>query len=381
MSSPNATASESYLQESRVPQALVVIVLCPTMAVGFVILRLYTRKFLLKRVFCDDYSIIAAAVLSVVLSVFMVIAFVNGSGRHIQALTQEQKILQSRISPSVHLNYLAAHMFLKLSIVLSYVRISVMAFERRLCYVLISLVGLSYLVLLSVSLARCIPFQAIWTPDIPGATCLNTTMLFFAGQGHCLAMDLIILVVPLFILRHLSAPWRQRVLLVIVVGFGGIACIAGALRLQVLRISTTSPDKTWDSFFSAIYGAIEVNSGIACACVVTFRPLFRRWWWFSGAEAEESHMSSGLPQPKRRRHVIDRNRIPTIDSAPVLTLSDDAELALDKNSVAASYPKREVNGVTSVTEDEDWRSADSTTVCGRSNEGPQHSGVNGPLPK
>lgn len=85
------------------------------------------------------------------------------------------------------------------------------------------------------------------------------------------------------------------------------ACIFGVLRLRVLYLSSTSPDKTWDSFFSAIYGAIEQNLGIACACVVTLRPFFRQWrWWRTAGETEQS--SSVLqvepPEPEPRRRII-----------------------------------------------------------------------------
>jgi hypothetical protein len=113
-------------------------------------------------------------------------------------------------------------MFLKLAIALRYTRISVMAFERRLCQVLVGIVVVGYVTMLVANLCRCIPFQAIWVPNIPGAKCLDTKTLFYTMQGHTLAMDFIILIVPLFILRHLTIPWRQRVLLVIVAGFGGM---------------------------------------------------------------------------------------------------------------------------------------------------------------
>lgn len=113
-------------------------------------------------------------------------------------------------------------MLVKLSILLHYTRISVMAFERRLCYGLIGILLSGYIVVIVLSMVRCIPFEALWVPNIPGAKCLNTTQLFLAVQSHTLAMDFIILLAPLFILRHLTIPWPQRALLVVVVGFGGM---------------------------------------------------------------------------------------------------------------------------------------------------------------
>ena len=56
----------------------------------------------------------------------------------------------------------------------------------------------------------------------------------------------------------------------------GRACIVSILRLQTLYTSTTTTDPTWDKTPSGFYGVIEANLGIACACVVTLRPLFTR---------------------------------------------------------------------------------------------------------
>lgn len=117
---------------------------------------------------------------------------------------------------------MGTHMLLKLSILLNYIRISVMAFERRLCYALTAISVAGFLASTIVSLTRCIPFEAIWTPNIPGAKCVNATAYMYALQIHTLIMDFAILIAPLFILRHLTIPWAQRVLLGIVLGFGGM---------------------------------------------------------------------------------------------------------------------------------------------------------------
>lgn len=81
------------------------------------------------------------------------------------------------------------------------------------------------------------------------------------------------------------------------------ACVVSVIRFQFLRLSATSPDKTWDSYFSAIYGVIEPNVGIVCACIVTLRPLFRRWKWLQSDQAESSTRVE-LPERPRFRHGI-----------------------------------------------------------------------------
>ncbi|RYP66718.1 hypothetical protein DL771_007651 [Monosporascus sp. 5C6A] len=159
-------------------------------------------------------------------------------------------------------------------------------------------------------------------------------------------------------------------------------CIVAVLRLQVLRLSTTSSDKSWDAFYSAIYGNIESNLGIACACIVTLRPLLRRWRWLPGGGAEKSQVE--LEQPKLRRHVIDKDHIPTTDdSTQVLTISNDAELgAVDKNNVAGPTSlKRELICAGSVTVDKDDTCAESTTAGSGSSEGRHNSDTKRWFPK
>lgn len=64
MSFINATAAAEAERwnETRAPQALVVITLCPAIALIVLMMRLYTRTFLLKRVFWEDYIVSGAMV-------------------------------------------------------------------------------------------------------------------------------------------------------------------------------------------------------------------------------------------------------------------------------------------------------------------------------
>jgi len=54
------------------------------------------------------------------------------------------------------------------------------------------------------------------------------------------------------------------------------ACIASIIRMSALLPSANSKDPTWDKVSVVIYAIIEINIGIACAAVVTLRPLYRR---------------------------------------------------------------------------------------------------------
>ncbi|KAK4120630.1 hypothetical protein N657DRAFT_579277 [Parathielavia appendiculata] len=213
----------SRANQSRGYQLTAALIVCPIFAVILTALRVYTRLILMKKRFGEDLSIVVAA----------------------------------------------------LSILLQYARISVLPSEKRICQILITALCTGYLIFIVLRMVRCIPFHALWTPGIPGARCIyNNTWFMFASQGWNMAMDFVILLSPLYILRHSNAPLRQRVLLGVVLAFGGSACIISVLRLHTLYPSGTSADPTWGKIPSAIYGAVEVNVGISCASLVTLRPLF-----------------------------------------------------------------------------------------------------------
>lgn len=97
-----------------------------------------------------------------------------------------------------------------------------MAFEKRLCYILLAVNGCGYFALTIANMARCRPFEANWTPNLPGSQCLNSTLFFFAIQIMHMVMDFVILLAPLFILRHMTVAWRQRLLFGVVLAFGGM---------------------------------------------------------------------------------------------------------------------------------------------------------------
>ncbi|KLU83367.1 hypothetical protein MAPG_02429 [Magnaporthiopsis poae ATCC 64411] len=326
-------------QENRIGYGISITVVCPVIALIFIALRIYTRAFLVKKVYWEDYTIIAAMVFSIFLDVFVVIVPFQ--------LTQHAFAQNLQFMPAVCVGYTTTHTLLKLSIVLQYLRICVMRFERYFCYVLMALLGCGFCTFVAASLRSCVPLYALWTPNVPGAQCLSPWW-DIASLSWIMAMDFIILIGPLFILRHLTIPWPQRVVLGLVLALGTLASTISLLRLLSILGLSSSTDLTWDAVPSSIYGVTETNLGIACACVVTLRPLYkrlRRWSWLSsaGGEPEPSQVEQQQQQQqraKRRRHHQDSAAITVLADATdeTETLGDDVELAvLNTHSPASCF--------------------------------------------
>jgi len=108
---------------------------------------------------------------------------------------------------------------------LQYIRISVTAPEKRLCRIIIIIQVLQNLSLHLAHLTRCSPFEANWNRSIPGAKCLNGYIIHSVGQSSIIAFDLAILVLPAFILRHLTLRWYQKLAIAVALSFGSL-CVS-----------------------------------------------------------------------------------------------------------------------------------------------------------
>ncbi|KLU82608.1 hypothetical protein MAPG_01680 [Magnaporthiopsis poae ATCC 64411] len=284
----NSTDALAYRRnEDRASYGVPISIICPAIALLLVVLRIYTRAFLNKKVFWEDYAIVAATVFSICLSVLIVIGTLLKTQLPQAMHTAQQLIAMDilwQLAPAIHIGYGMTHLFLKLSIVLQYIRISVMNVEKRLCYAFVAIIISGTLSFLIATLTACTPVYAIWTPNVPGAVCINSTASFTANQVYQILMDFAIL---------------------------------------ILQRSTTSTDRTWDKVPSGLYAIIEVNVGITCSCIVTLRPLFGRWRWLSnGRKSEPPQAITPARKPPRP---MDPFSLGT-DSTQVLTVSDDVEL-------------------------------------------------------
>lgn len=151
----------------------------------------------------------------------------SSSSRSVHFFTQKKTVRSQLTNPPAQVGiaitqiYSLCHLFLKLSILLQYVRVSVMPLDLRLCRILIALLCTGYTIFIVLRMVRCVPFAAQWTPKMPGAQCFfNATWFMFASQAWNMVMDFVILVVPVLVLRHSKAPWLHRVLIGIVLAFG-----------------------------------------------------------------------------------------------------------------------------------------------------------------
>ncbi|PSN60339.1 hypothetical protein BS50DRAFT_563986 [Corynespora cassiicola Philippines] len=274
---PSHGFSEEYLNANKGPRVVAIITVFPVLASITVFLRLYTRIKIVNNPSYEDFAILVALIFSIATSVCQGFQVYNGMGRHIQTLTIDQGIGSLKALFASIMMYNFGLTLTKISILLQYLRITVDPIVRKACYILVYITIFNCIHTFFTGVFTCYPVAKFWDDRIPGG-CVNKEALWFANAAINIAQDISLVVLPVFILRKLALPKREKIGLILILGLGGFASVASCFRLNALHIVTESNDITWDNPGTATWSAMELNIGIICASLPTLRAFFAKYF-------------------------------------------------------------------------------------------------------
>lgn len=123
---------------------------------------------------------------------------------------------------AVKIFFVLAHILVKTSILLQYLRFCIMPAEQRVCYGTLAFViagGIASMLILTIA---CIPVEALWSLNPVGARCINSTATFYATSIYTILTDVAVLIIPMFLLRHSSLRWYKKLAVGGALGLGGL---------------------------------------------------------------------------------------------------------------------------------------------------------------
>jgi hypothetical protein len=97
--------------------------------------------------------------------------------------------------------------------------------EKILCYFLAVLLTMICIETFFTGLFTCQPIAFFWDNTIPGGVCVDKMSLYFANAGLNIASDIAVLPAPAFILRHLTLPRVQKVMIGFILASGGLSVL------------------------------------------------------------------------------------------------------------------------------------------------------------
>jgi hypothetical protein len=234
-------------------------VACSTLAVIFVLGRIFSRVKLEAGLWLDDYLIIGALAAYICDSSTGLVVVGQGFGQHIWYLSPENltKALQVRVPYMLHntsiskLTLLIIKQFLWFSewlyiIAITLTKLSLIFFFRRIFPGKGMRLGTLYFgsfVLLSnsacffVAIFQCYPVHGNWTNWMyrtPPVKCLSTFTIVQVAAALGIFHDIVIMVMPLPTLWNLNLPLRKKINLFAMFMIGIVVITCSCLRIPSL---------------------------------------------------------------------------------------------------------------------------------------------------
>ncbi|KAG4427639.1 hypothetical protein IFR05_016879 [Cadophora sp. M221] len=215
---------------------------------------------------------------------------------------EDYSVLLGWLNLAATILYCLSILFIKLSILLLYLRISPDTKFRAAVYLVIVVVVGYNLGSAFTNLFACTPIAKSWDLSNTSGSCINRPTFYFANAGLNIGTDFVMLILPIPLLWNLQMPRRQKAGLIGVFMAGSFVCIVTIVRLKHLFPLVKNPDVTWAVVPSLVWCALEIHVGIICACPSTLKPAIRRHF---PAFLGSSFSSSNKTRPVHR-HALSR---------------------------------------------------------------------------
>ncbi|KAF8428544.1 hypothetical protein EV426DRAFT_714033 [Tirmania nivea] len=274
-----ATAPPGYVHETRVPMITAVCITLPIITFMFVGMRFYVRRYLLGGVGADDWLALMGAACMIGITAVSMWGTTIGYGTHIWEVKESS--MQGIGIVLTALLFIAqfGSMFVQLTLLTFYCRISTCRAIHYLCYLIMFLAAAMTIFRAIFSGIMCFRIQ----PDA-ALMCKDNKTLNISHAVVGITTNFVILIVPIPMLWRLkSISVLRRLGLVVIFSVGLIAIVSCSGKFAIIKMVMKKRDPTWGMSWIAVICQIEVGAGVICACLPMVRPLFLKNSWFSSA--------------------------------------------------------------------------------------------------
>ncbi|OBT56394.1 hypothetical protein VE04_05101 [Pseudogymnoascus sp. 24MN13] len=231
------------------------------------LLRLYTRIFLIQGFGLDDVFIILAMISSVAFFIVCVEIMKFGFGRHLWEVTglQMANYLDNLIAMVT--TYIWAPALTKISFLILLHRLNPIPWFRVSLYVL-GMIILIYTLTINLVIAYpCSPLK----PNT--GDCLNHCGLWQAILN--IVTDFLSILLPIRMVLTLKLPTTQKAILASIFSTSIFVMVICVVRITYIMSLANNPDVTYSQGRAAVWSCVELNVGIVCASVIVLKPFMR----------------------------------------------------------------------------------------------------------
>ncbi|KAI9834105.1 MAG: hypothetical protein M1838_005552 [Thelocarpon superellum] len=258
---------------------VVTAIVLPAMALLFVMMKLYTRFFLIRSPGLDDGFLIVSWVLAVAFSVIVIVDTQHGLGRHVFRMILDQNG-EGFLDGFLLYLWLCSMLYgvciwtVKMSLLSLYLRLFQADRPMRLAtWALIIFVTLAHAASFLTVIFGCTPVNKFWDIENSGGSCVDLLLMGAIESGLNVLTDILILFLPVKAVLGLHLPLKQRLAVAGTFLIGGVATAAAFVRMIRLIKTLDDADVTWYSYEIELWCMVELNVCIAISCVPALKPF------------------------------------------------------------------------------------------------------------
>jgi len=267
-----------------------------------------------QRLKMDDWMMLVGSVMTMAYVIIMIVSYKNGAGNHIYVLTAEQlRIYSITVYASTPLFNIGI-LLVKLSVLVTFWNIFGVSVTMRRFIIGIGAVTSAGIIGVTASMMfPCRPVAKAIFPQMDGK-CIPLVPNYFVQAGFMVASDLAIYILPIPMVIKLHLRTAQKAAIIGLFALGGLACIAGIVKLCMMPSLLSNPDISYNATTSLVWLNVELTASVVAGSGPALKSIARSWFpdWFdastngSGSGGNDSSLVSRWMRSIERRDEVFR---------------------------------------------------------------------------
>ncbi|CAM1511889.1 Fc.00g094020.m01.CDS01 [Cosmosporella sp. VM-42] len=243
-------------------------------ATAFVVLRIYTRKVILRSLGLDDLFLLITLILLAIYAALISAGTTYGIGQKRADIPPEDYIQAMKyevIGQGVCIFNIATSKAAVAFFILRIVRETKHRIFIWICVITNSLLASWCTISIFI---QCVPVAKVWDNTVPGSCWLDFAKVGITTSAYAVAIDFILAIAPCFILWDLNMKRKDKTLALFGLSLGIFAGVCGILRTTALTSLRSYNEYIHDTSDMLIYSGTENFVSAICASIPVLRPLW-----------------------------------------------------------------------------------------------------------
>ncbi|USP74792.1 hypothetical protein yc1106_02066 [Curvularia clavata] len=262
----------------------------------FILLRVWTRTFVIANFGWDDSIMVLAGLIFTVYCATVLFIATHGGGTVISDFEHLKWLM--KLANVAESSYVLAMMFIKISIAIFFARIIAKRQHMIIIYVAIAITVVSSVSTYLYCFLRCGPdldeYLVRQLTDDCAPVHLDLFMAYQQAAFNTLT-DVIFVAMPVVVLWNASMDRRAKVSAGFVLIIATLGAICSMIRFKYVEGVLKIGDFFWHAVNISMWSTIEAGTCIIAACTATLRPLLKST--LDRVQTATSPSSSGTPPP------------------------------------------------------------------------------------